>query len=145
MLNIKDKYLFLIVLVLLVVGIIYLNKANNSDLVIDDTVLVPENIYTEENDEGENSGNIVTPPKENILPQTGGSQKITLTPDNKEGSCKSLGGVWYDGSQVCEINSFNENQCIDKGGEWNPCASACRHDKDAEVCTLQCVLTCSFR
>jgi len=71
--------------------------------------------------------------------------KITLIPNNKKASCESQKGTWYEESKVCEINSFSENQCIAKGGEWNGCASACRHDKDAQVCTLQCVLTCSFR
>lgn len=71
--------------------------------------------------------------------------KITLIPNNKKASCESQKGTWYEESKVCEINSFSENQCIAKGGEWNGCASACRHDKDAQICTLQCVLTCSFR
>jgi hypothetical protein len=71
--------------------------------------------------------------------------KITLIPNNKKGSCESQKGTWYEEGKVCEINSFSENQCIAKGGEWNGCASACRHDKDAQICTLQCVLTCSFR
>jgi len=152
MLNIKDKYLFIIILILLVIGIIYLNNIDRSgDLgssdstLIDDGILIPEDDI--QNPEGENAPNpdtIVNPPKENT-PTPTKNNKITLVPDNKKGSCESQNGTWYEESKVCEINSFSENQCIDKGGEWNGCASACRHDKDAEVCTLQCVLTCSFR
>ena len=59
--------------------------------------------------------------------------------------CKNRGGVWYPVSNVCEINSLSKEECLAQGGEFNECDSACRHDPKAQVCTLQCVLTCSFR
>lgn len=62
----------------------------------------------------------------------------------KINACRSLDGIWYP-SNVCEVNQLSENECIAKGGEFNPCASACRHNPEAEVCTMQCVLTCTFR
>jgi membrane-bound inhibitor of C-type lysozyme len=62
-----------------------------------------------------------------------------------ETTCKDNGGIWYSSEKICEINSFStESVCVAKGGIFNPCASACRHDPKAEVCTMQCVLTCSF-
>lgn len=72
-------------------------------------------------------------------------KKIILDSKNKEDSCVKNGGIYFKDSKVCEINSFSESTCLAKGGEYNPCASACRHNKEAVVCTLQCVLTCSFK
>ncbi len=57
--------------------------------------------------------------------------------------CAKNNGVWYN--SVCEINSLSKEECSIKGGEFNECNSACRHDPKAEVCTMQCVLTCSFK
>jgi hypothetical protein len=69
-----------------------------------------------------------------------------LTQEAKESKiqeCRDMGGIWYP-SNVCEVNQLSESECIAKGGEFNPCASACRHNPEAEVCTMQCVLTCTF-
>jgi membrane-bound inhibitor of C-type lysozyme len=60
-------------------------------------------------------------------------------------SCEKASGVWFTDNNTCEINSYSKTQCEAKGGEFNECASACRHDPKAEVCTMQCVLTCSFK
>lgn len=73
------------------------------------------------------------------------TNKITLDQNNKKSSCESSGGYWFESSQICEINSFDQNMCVEQGGEWNECNSACRHNPEAEMCTMQCVLTCSFR
>lgn len=73
------------------------------------------------------------------------TNKITLDQNNKKSSCESNGGEWFEASKICEINSFDQNMCVEKGGEWNECNSACRHNPGAEMCTMQCVLTCSFR
>ncbi len=133
------------------VGIIFvgggyyaLNVAKNSDSKLQDYSAneLDSNILIPENNNQIQTPEIIKP--ENIPPQKE-NDKITLAPDNKKLSCESQKGTWYEESKVCEINSFSENQCIAKGGEWNGCASACRHDKDAQICTLQCVLTCSFR
>lgn len=60
--------------------------------------------------------------------------------------CESEGGEWYEtAGGVCEKNFLSEAECGAEGGIWNGCASACRHDPEAEMCTEQCVLTCSFK
>lgn len=59
--------------------------------------------------------------------------------------CESKGGVWYLVDNICEKNSLSKDSCISEGGEFNECASACRHDPNAEVCTMQCVVTCTLR
>lgn len=66
------------------------------------------------------------------------------TKQQKINECKARGGIWYP-NNVCEVNQLSENECVAKGGEFNPCASACRHNPEAEVCTMQCVLTCTFK
>jgi hypothetical protein len=60
-------------------------------------------------------------------------------------SCAQMKGVWYSSEKVCEVNQLSASQCKAKGGIFNECASACRHDSTAQVCTMQCVLTCTFR
>ncbi len=59
--------------------------------------------------------------------------------------CEDNGGVWYFDNDICEMNQLSKDECEKQGGEFNECASACRHDPKAEVCTMQCVLTCSFK
>ncbi|MDD3662374.1 MAG: hypothetical protein PHT84_00725 [Candidatus Pacebacteria bacterium] len=64
---------------------------------------------------------------------------------DKKLECESRGGEWFSSSNICEINSLSQQACLAQGGEFNECASACRHDPEAEMCTMQCVLTCTFR
>lgn len=88
---------------------------------------------------------IVTPPdsKETMVIEDEQNGNLRITTKN---GCEANTGVWYEGSNVCEINSLStEAMCTSRGGEWNECASACRHDPKAEMCTMQCVMTCSFR
>ena len=63
----------------------------------------------------------------------------------KSDSCAQKEGVWYPIEGICEVNQLSESQCKAFGGEFNGCASACRHNPEAEMCTMQCVLTCTFR
>jgi hypothetical protein len=140
----------LVLLALLVFGIlffifkIYVFDFKNQ---VVDPSLVVEDINNEEVEsspiinENDIDTNIV-PDKEVIIDKGEPNQKLNIK--NKT-ECESNSGVWYATGNICEINSFSENMCVARGGEWNGCASACRHDKDAEVCTLQCVLTCSFK
>lgn len=72
------------------------------------------------------------------------SQNINLTAKSIE-SCAQKGGEWYPESKVCEVNSLVGTQCTELGGEFNECASACRHNPEAQMCTKQCVLTCTFK
>ena len=59
-----------------------------------------------------------------------------------EGACLSFDGNWLAESQECE--GMGQEQCENLGGTYNECASACRNDPEAEICTLQCVLVCQF-
>lgn len=57
-------------------------------------------------------------------------------------SCEAAGGAWIEGVNECE--NIAESDCIELGGTFEACASACRNDPDAEICTMQCVPVCYF-
>lgn len=57
--------------------------------------------------------------------------------------CNNFGGTWLDEFNECEY--ISSEQCSELNGEYLECESACRHDPDAEVCTLQCVPVCSIK
>ncbi len=59
-----------------------------------------------------------------------------------EDFCKNNGGKWIDSAQECE--GLSRSQCESQNGTFNECASVCRNDPDAEICTLQCVEVCEF-
>lgn len=61
---------------------------------------------------------------------------------NHQEECSEHEGRWIEEHEECE--GIGEETCKDLGGEFDACASACRNDPDAEVCTAQCVLVCSF-
>lgn len=63
------------------------------------------------------------------------------TGDNKS-DCRMLNGSWLDQYQECE--GISQNLCQYLGGVFSECESACRHDPQAEVCTMQCVPVCKF-
>lgn len=54
----------------------------------------------------------------------------------------SEGGRWLQEYSECEY--MPKQQCDNLGGEYNECASACRHDPEAMMCVLMCVQVCSF-
>jgi|GEM_PF-1364648 len=56
--------------------------------------------------------------------------------------CVAAGGNWLADYEECEYVS--EEWCDDEGGEFYECESACRHNPEAEICTLQCVVVCKF-
>ncbi|MBN2096320.1 hypothetical protein JW752_02870 [Candidatus Peregrinibacteria bacterium] len=56
--------------------------------------------------------------------------------------CKEAGGNWLSEYNECEYGS--REWCEEAGGTYSECESACRHDPDAEICTLQCVMVCQF-
>lgn len=56
--------------------------------------------------------------------------------------CANEKGKWSAEYQECE--GASQTWCQTNGGKFNECASACRHDPKAEVCTMQCVLVCEF-
>jgi putative hemolysin len=56
--------------------------------------------------------------------------------------CKEQGGIWD--SEFRECLGVSRDVCEQIGGNFNECASACRHDPDAQVCNMMCVLVCEF-
>ena len=71
--------------------------------------------------------------------QEGACQDETINP---EGACLSFDGNWLAESNECE--GMAKEMCEELGGTYNECASACRNDPDAEMCTMQCILVCQF-
>lgn len=57
--------------------------------------------------------------------------------------CTSIGGNWLEDPKEC--TGINAEQCTSIGGTFNECASACRNNPNAEVCTMQCVQVCEFK
>ncbi|MCX6744576.1 MAG: hypothetical protein NTX82_03565 [Candidatus Parcubacteria bacterium] len=57
-------------------------------------------------------------------------------------SCQSNNGNWLNDYQECE--NISESWCSQLAGFFNGCESACRHDPQAKVCTMQCVPVCKF-
>lgn len=71
-----------------------------------------------------------------------GKEKQTNSQNNNEELCINENGTWIDGANECE--GISKQACEKIGGTFNPCASACRNDPDAEFCTMQCVMVCQF-
>lgn len=57
-------------------------------------------------------------------------------------SCEAAGGNWLSAYRECE--GIGQSWCEQEMGRWNECASACRHDPDAEMCIMVCVPVCGF-
>lgn len=57
-------------------------------------------------------------------------------------SCEDMGGT-FD-AEYNECVGIGSDDCASLGGSFNECASACRHDPDAEMCTMECVLVCEL-
>jgi hypothetical protein len=58
-------------------------------------------------------------------------------------TCEAHDGNWS--AEYKECNGISENTCKSIGGTYDGCASACRHDPKAEMCTMQCVQICTLR
>ena len=70
------------------------------------------------------------------------AQIIATGPENVLACISSANSRWLVSQQECEYMS--EESCTARGGQFHPCASACRHDPEAEACVLSCVPVCSF-
>ncbi|PLW79391.1 hypothetical protein C0585_08175 [Candidatus Woesearchaeota archaeon] len=71
-----------------------------------------------------------------------GTNTYTNELSNKE-LCENLnGGTFIDSANECE--GITKDLCEAVNGNYNECASACRNDPDAVVCTMQCVFVCEF-
>ncbi len=56
--------------------------------------------------------------------------------------CESIDGTWIAEHNECEW--MDETTCNQLRGTFNECASACRHQPEATICTTNCVQVCSF-
>tara|TARA_B100000686_G_scaffold174835_1_gene181909 strand:- start:149 stop:445 length:297 start_codon:yes stop_codon:yes gene_type:complete len=56
--------------------------------------------------------------------------------------CEAAGGTYVAVANECE--GVSAEMCADLEGTFNECASACRNDADAEICTMQCVQVCQL-
>ena len=54
--------------------------------------------------------------------------------------CQRDSGNWLSEFNECEL--ISSEQCSIMGGTFKECESACRHNPDAENCTLQCIPVC---
>jgi len=90
-----------------------------------DTVLTPEQLK------------IITPIIKELTPE-----EIAKNKELTE-SCSSQGGTYDIVYKECV--GVTPKMCVLLGGEWNECASACRNDPQAQVCTMQCVQICTFK
>jgi hypothetical protein len=57
-----------------------------------------------------------------------------------ESLCQKYGGNWLQEFNECE--TISKEQCSIMNGTFNECESACRHQPDSKVCTLQCIPVC---
>lgn len=57
-------------------------------------------------------------------------------------ACSDAGGTWLAEHNECEYVSAE--WCSQYNGTFQECASACRHDPEADVCTMQCVPVCQL-
>jgi hypothetical protein len=58
----------------------------------------------------------------------------------KEIICEDFDGNFLEAQNECEY--VTQEECDILGGTFEDCASACRHDPNAEICTMQCVPVC---
>ena len=66
-----------------------------------------------------------------------------------ENTCTEANGIWLPGHNECELNAATADNpqlfCTETlKGNYNECASACRHDKEAQFCTQNCILLCTI-
>ncbi len=56
--------------------------------------------------------------------------------------CESFKGTWLPEFRECE--NIDKDTCDLIRGTYDECASACRNDPTAEICTMQCVQVCKL-
>jgi hypothetical protein len=62
--------------------------------------------------------------------------------NSSEEVCNLSSGKWLPESKECE--GISKVQCEQSGGTFEECASACRHNPDAEFCIAMCVPVCKY-
>lgn len=79
----------------------------------------------------------------NVIIMESEPAQVVATGSEKVLFCvSSEGGRWLQEYNECEY--MPQQQCENLGGKYNECASACRHDPDAQVCIMMCVQVCQF-
>lgn len=89
----------------------------------------------------------VTAPEQNEIGTTteiitGTTTEGSATPTSGE-KCAARGGTWS--SEYGECTGIGQAACVAIGGDFDDCASACRHDPNAQVCILMCVEVCTIQ
>jgi hypothetical protein len=72
-----------------------------------------------------------------------GEENKDVATQPKTNDCVQNGGTW-DG-EYSECFGVDKTTCESINGQFDECASACRHDPKAEVCTMQCVQVCNVK
>lgn len=80
-----------------------------------------------------------TPPLGGDNPNPAGTVETGSTNAQK---CASQGGTWSEEYKEC--TGIGANSCQEIGGTFNECASACRHDPNAQACIMMCVQVCTL-
>ncbi|KKR54678.1 MAG: hypothetical protein A2079_07345 [Geobacteraceae bacterium GWC2_48_7] len=74
-----------------------------------------------------------------IAGQLGWFSKEPVTAIDK---CEKYNGIWL--SEFSECENISEEVCSSNGGFFNACGSACRHNPEAKICSMQCVPFCEY-
>lgn len=133
-----NKGIGIIILILLIgLGVYFFagGFAGNSDNGTSGTTSPTETATsTQDNDDGDEKQSAATTSTE-----TGGDGSAAQ-------ACRDEGGRWLAEHSECESadGSVTEAWCTEQGGSYESCASACRHDPDADMCTQQCVQVCQL-
>lgn len=67
---------------------------------------------------------------------------IGITPIDYKTECIENSGKWINEYKECEFVS--EEWCNQRGGSFDECSSACRHNPKAELCITVCVPVCKI-
>lgn len=94
--------------------------------------------------EKENSVVIINPNDMTVIENNRGGNESSENIDIKdpESVCIDLGGTWSSEFKECE--GILQDECEYLEGRYDECASACRHNPEAQSCTMQCIQLCGF-
>jgi hypothetical protein len=94
---------------------------------------------TQQSNDTQNTSNTE---QDNILSEPATPQESIEQIIDLPKTCADLGGTWLSDYEECE--GMSQADCTNLDGTFDECASACRHNPDVQICTLQCVQVCSF-
>lgn len=64
-------------------------------------------------------------------------------PVDYELECVNNSGKWIKEYNECEY--IKKDWCKERGGVFDECASACRHNKESQMCIMVCVPVCRLK